>query len=76
MHNSLQRFESRPMRGHRAMRVCKGKAGRGGLPLLYVVKSMSMQVESPSPVSVLRAGMGIGFLPSPTDGLNQVVYAS
>ena len=47
------------MRGHRAMRVCKGKAGRGGLPLLYVVKSMSMQVESRSSRSGLRAGMGI-----------------
>ena len=60
------------MRGHRAMRVCKGKAGRGGLPLLYVVKSMSMQAESPSPASALRAGMGIGFLPSPTGGWKQV----
>ena len=50
----------------------QGKAGRGGLPLLYVVKSMSTLVESLSPVSALRAGMGIGFLPSPTDGWKQV----
>ena len=43
----------------------QGKAGRGGLPLLYVVKSMSMQAESPSPASALRAGMGIGFAAKP-----------
>ena len=35
-------------------------------------ESMSMQVESPSPASTLRAGMGIGFLPSPTGGWKQV----
>ena len=40
--------------------------------MLYVVKSMSTLVESLSPVSALRAGMGIGFLPSPTDGWKQV----